>query len=159
MSDTHLVCKLRSMRLADFDRILEIDGECYSNHWSRPDLELALKPWNRQATVAEFCGRVVGFAVHEILRNHIHLVEVAVHPEFRRLGVGTQLMTPVIGKLSAVRCNRVTAEACDANLGAHQFLKSLGFIATSVARGVERDTYYFKTSWLRSKVRSLGAGT
>src|SRR5579884_3434927 len=49
-----------------------------------------------QAWVAEVDGRVVGYAIAEVIDGAGHLEQVSVHPDFSRRGLGRALIDTVI---------------------------------------------------------------
>jgi len=58
----------------------------------------------------------------------------------RRLGVGTQMIAKLIGKLSVQRRSRITLEIRETNLPAQLFFRENGFRAVSVLRSFYEDT-------------------
>jgi len=73
-------------------------------------------------------------------KNRIQVLNFAACPEYRRRGVGTQMMAKLIGKLSAQRRNRIALEVRETNLPAQLFFRQCGFRAVSVLRGFYEDT-------------------
>ena len=55
----------------------------------------------------------------------------AVHEDFRRRGVGGQMIGKLIGKLSHQRRSRIMLEVRETNLPAQLFFRTLGFRARS----------------------------
>jgi ribosomal-protein-alanine N-acetyltransferase len=79
---------LRPIRLADVAAVEEIQRlNPMAAQWNGVDY-LAF-----QTTVAELGGRVVGFqAIQSLTGGEAEILNLAVHPEFRRLGIGTRLL-------------------------------------------------------------------
>jgi ribosomal-protein-alanine N-acetyltransferase len=92
--------------------------------------------------------------IYELHRNRLHILNFAVAAEFRRRGVGRQMVEKLIGKLSSQRRNRIMLEVRETNLAAQLFFRDLGFRAVSVLRDFYVDTtedaylmqYRFRTS-------------
>ena len=61
-------------------------------------------------------------------------------PEFRRMGIGSQMIRKLIGKLSSQRRSRIMLEVRETNLAAQLFFRENGFRAVSVLREYYEDT-------------------
>ena len=79
---------LRPIRLADVAAVEEIQRlNPMAAQWNGVDY-LAF-----QTTVAELGGRVVAFqAIQSLTGGEAEILNLAVHPEFRRRGIGTRLL-------------------------------------------------------------------
>ena len=90
--------------------------------------------------VAEHDDRVVGFMIYELHKTRIHVLNFAVARDHRRLGVGSQMIAKLIGKLSSQRRSRIVLEVRERNLPAQLFFRANGFRAVSVLRSFYEDT-------------------
>src|SRR5439155_698350 len=77
-----------------------------------------LRQRNCIGMVAEQGEKVVGFMIYELHKAKLHILNFAVHPGCRRLGVGAQMVQKLISKLSSHRRTRITLEVRETNLGA-----------------------------------------
>ncbi len=109
--------------------------------------------YNKPSTVglvAEFQDELAAFAFYQRTRTYLCLLGLAVAPEFRRMGVGTQLVKKIIAKLTTRRQPRLACLVDDEWLGAQLFFRSLGFLATNVIAAKDRlektdeDAYAFE---------------
>jgi ribosomal protein S18 acetylase RimI-like enzyme len=92
----------------------------------------------RVVFVADLCGQVVGTAEAWVVPNltrsarPIGIVEnVVVRREFRRRGIGRQLIDAVVGHLEFAGCYKAQVVAMDD--AALSFYRSVGFLESSVA--------------------------
>jgi ribosomal-protein-alanine N-acetyltransferase len=90
--------------------------------------------------VAEHDERVVGFMIYELHKNRLHILNFAVHSDFRRRGVATGMIRKLVGKLSPQRRNRILLEIRETNLAAQLFFREAGFRAISVLREFYEDS-------------------
>ena len=90
--------------------------------------------------VAELGERVVGFMIYELHKNKLQVLDFAVHPEFRRQGVGHQMVAKLVGKLSSHRRTRIALHVRETNLTAQLFFRIQGFRAMEVVREHYQDT-------------------
>jgi ribosomal-protein-alanine N-acetyltransferase len=99
-----------------------------------------LRQRNCIGMVAEYGERIVGFMIYELHRNKIHVLDFATHADFRRTGVGRQMVAKLVGKLSSQRRNRIALYIRETNLPAQLFYRVMGFRATEVVREHYPDT-------------------
>ena len=131
---------IRWMIRRDMPEVLAIESGSFEFPWNEDDFVRCLRQRNCIGMVAEQNERIVGFMIYELHRNRLHVLNFAVHPKFRRQGVGGQMLKKLVGKLSPQRRNRVMLEVRETNLGAQLFFKALNFRAVSVLRDFYEDT-------------------
>ncbi len=131
---------IRWMIRRDMMEVLEIENQSFEFPWSEDDFIRCLRQRNCIGMVAEHDERVAGFMIYELHRNRLHILNFAVGPDFRRRGVGQQMVEKLIGKLSSQRRNRILLEVRETNLDAQLFFRDLGFRAISVLRDFYDDT-------------------
>lgn len=131
---------IRWMIRRDMPEVLKIESECFEFPWSEDEFIRCLRQRNCIGMVAEHDDRVVGFMIYELNKMRLHVLNFAVAADFRRQGVATQMVSKLVGKLSAQRRTRITLEVRETNLDAQLFFRNAGFRATSVLRGYYEDT-------------------
>ena len=140
-SVTKDVCvHIRWMIRRDMPEVLEIENRSFEFAWTEEDFIRCLRQRNCIGMVAEHDERVVGFMIYELHKNRLHILNFAVHPEFRRHGVAASMVRKLIGKLSPQRRNRILLEIRETNLSAQLFFREAGFRAISVLREFYEDT-------------------
>lgn len=131
---------IRWMIRRDMPEVLEIEGSAFEFPWSEDDFIRCLRQRNCIGMVAEYDERVVGLMIYELHKNQLHILNFAVHSDFRRRGIGGQMIGKLIGKLSYQRRNRILLEVRETNLQAQLFFRDSGFKAVSVLRDFYDDT-------------------
>jgi ribosomal-protein-alanine N-acetyltransferase len=124
----------------DMVEVLQIENRSFEFSWSEDDFIRCLRQRNCIGMIAEHNERVVGFMIYELHRNRLHVLNFAVHPDFRRRNVGTQMLKKLVTKLSPQRRSRIMLEVRETNLEAQLFFRDLGFRAVSVLRDFYEDT-------------------
>lgn len=132
-----LTVHTRWMIRRDMPEVMEIENSSFDCPWSEDDFTKCLRQRNSIGFVAELDSRIIGHMIYELHQRRLCVLNFAVHPDFRRRKVGTQLIEKLRGKLSANRRNRITLAIRETNLNGQLFFSELGFRATSV----ERDYY------------------
>jgi ribosomal-protein-alanine N-acetyltransferase len=131
---------IRWMIRRDMDETLEIENQSFEFPWSEDDFVRCLRQRNCIGMVAEHDDRIIGFMIYELHKTRLHVLNFAVAREFRRLGVGTQMIAKLVNKLSHQRRSRILLEVRETNLPAQLFFRKCGFRAVSVLRDFYEDT-------------------
>jgi ribosomal-protein-alanine N-acetyltransferase len=131
---------IRWMIRRDMAEVLQIEDRSFEFSWSEEDFIRCLRQRNCIGMIAEHNERVVGFMIYELHRNRLHVLNFAVHPDFRRRGVGTQMVRKLVSKLSPQRRSRIMLEVRETNLDAQLFFRDSGFRAVSLLRDFYEDT-------------------
>src|SRR5688572_32877346 len=88
------------MRLGDLDEVMEIERLSFRAPWSRQVfIEELERDWAHVDVIRERQargGRVVGFCNYWLVRDEVHILNVAIHPDERRKGHGERLLVHVI---------------------------------------------------------------
>jgi len=124
----------------DIPEVLAIEAESFEFSWSEEDFIRCLRQRNCIGMVAQYDDQVVGFMIYELQKTRIHALNFAVAKNYRRRGVGSQMIAKLTGKLSAQRRNRILLEVRETNLPAQLFFRGNGFRATGVLHDHYDDT-------------------
>lgn len=130
----------RWMIARDKPMVLDIESKSFEFPWQEEELIRCLRQRNCIGIVAEINDTVVGYMIYELHKNRLHVLNFAVHPDYRLKGVGRAMVNNLIGKLMPDRRNRIMLEVRETNLGAQLFWKAMGFKAESVLRDHYEDT-------------------
>lgn len=135
----------RWMILKDMDFVVDIENLCFEFPWNWEDFRKTLRCNNTIGMVTELDETVIGYMVYELHPNRLHLMNLAVHPDFQRQGVGKAMIDWLKSKLNHERRNRITLHVRETNLSAQLFFRDMGFRATRVLRDfyddVREDAY------------------
>jgi ribosomal-protein-alanine N-acetyltransferase len=120
--------------------VLQTEQESFEYSWTEEDFLRCLRQRNCIGMVAEQGEKVVGFMIYELHKAKLHILNFAVHPQFRRGGIGAQMVAKLISKLSSHRRTRITLEVRETNLGAQLFFRAQEFKAVRVLRSFYEDS-------------------
>ena len=145
MSSTHsqrqqLDVQIRWLIRRDMPEVLKIERESFEFPWTDEDFLCCLRQRNCIGMVAEYDHQIVGFMVYELHKARLHILNFAVASEFRRMGVGAQMVLRLVDKLSQQRRTEILMEVRERNLDAQLFFKSQNFRAVNVLRCHYDDT-------------------
>jgi phage FluMu protein Com len=82
-----------------FSEILRIEAESFEFPWLESDFRQCLTQRSVVGKVAVLGSRVAGYTVYEYLKSSFRLLNIAVGSEFRRRGVGSQMVAHLTSKL------------------------------------------------------------
>jgi ribosomal-protein-alanine N-acetyltransferase len=131
---------IRWMIRRDMPEVLLAEQESFDYSWTEEDFLRCLRQRNCIGMVAEFNEKVVGFMIYELHKTKLHILNFAVQPHFRRLGIGRQMVSKLIGKLSSHRRTKVTLAVRETNLAAQLFFRAQDFRAVKVLRSYYEDS-------------------
>ena len=131
---------IRWMIRRDMPEVLQTEQESFTYSWSEEDFLRCLRQRNCIGMVAECGERVVGFMIYELHKTKLHILNFAVHPAYRRHGVGAQMVAKLVSKLSSHRRTRITLEVRETNLSAQLFFRKQEFRAIRVLRAYYEDS-------------------
>jgi len=137
---TRVVPHIRWMIRRDMPEVVDIERAAFPNPWVEDDFLRCLRQRNCIGMVAERDDRLIGFTLYELHKDRVHVLNFAVAPEWRRRGVGSNMVAKLKDKLSSHRRGTLSLNISDANLSAQLFLRCHGFRAVSVLRGYYPDT-------------------
>ena len=133
---------VRWMIRMDMPEVMQIEMAGFSSPWEQERLMAHLMQRNCIGMSAELDpkGRqkIVGFMVYELHEGRLHLLNIAVHPDHRRIGMGRLLMEKLKGKLSAQRRTRISIELREENPVAEAFLTRMDFTKVDSIEGHTR---------------------
>jgi len=129
---------IRRMTLEDVPIVHEIDTQSFSLPWPERSFrfELAENPVSR-CWVAESDGRIMAMLVLWLIVDEAHIATIATHPDFRRQGMGEQLMIAALVSARNEGAARAFLEVRAGNAEALGMYKKYGFVVVAV-----RPRYY-----------------
>jgi ribosomal-protein-alanine N-acetyltransferase len=119
---------VRRMTAADVPAAAQIDAVSESLPWPERSFRAELEMPYSRGWVAETGGRVVGLLVLWHIVDEAHIATVAVHPDFRRRGIGRQLLKAALDSAAAEGATSGLLEVRAGNLAAQELYKQFGFV-------------------------------
>jgi ribosomal-protein-alanine N-acetyltransferase len=132
--------QIRWLIRRDMPEVLQIEQASFSTAWTDEDFLSCLRQRNCIGMVAEHHHQIVGFMIYELHKSKLHILNFAVMQEYRRMGVGTQMILRLIDKLSQQRRNEILLDLRESNLDGQLFFRTQGFRAIRIVRSHYDDT-------------------
>lgn len=164
-------CHIRWMIRKDMSEVLDIESKSFRNSMDEDEFLKLLRSRLCIGMVAESIhsdeevltakcqtawGRpyknkysdVLGFMIYELSRPHLTIIDFAIHPDYRRLGIGTELFNRLTSKLDDRRTSLLfpVSEYSDEGL---LFLRKMGCVCEDFSRDAGEYTYLmkFRNEW------------
>ncbi len=124
---------IRSATIEDLDALVTLEEACFAVPWSRRSVEAELEgnQFSRVLMIAHpeqtNDVRAIGYICVWIVFEEIRFLNLAVHSDFRRQGMGKQLIQEALGQAMAVGCCRGLLEVRATNMPAQALYKSFCF--------------------------------
>ncbi len=134
--------QLRRLVVADLDQIMEIEPVAFgSHHWSRQSFINEINnPGGIYFTAFDpETGTVLGYSGYWLIDDEAHITTLAVHPDFRRLGLGELLLINDIQSAVSVNAVRMTLEVRVSNDAAQKLYYKYGFKSLGLRRKYYQD--------------------
>lgn len=128
------------MRAADLDDIMEIEKLAFRAPWSRQVfVEELERDWAHVDVLRSRDPKapVIAFVNYWLVRDEVHVLNVASHPDHRRQGHAARLIEHVIAFAHRERCRYVTLEVRRSNHPAIRLYRKYGFRPVGI-----RPNYY-----------------
>jgi len=125
---------IRDMQEDDIPAILEIEQISFSTPWSKQFFLNEIYNKYAFSKVAVFEENVIGYICANYLLHESHILNLAVHPDFRRRGVATILMNEAIRELKKKGCVFMYLKVRVSNTGAQKFYELFGFKVETIRK-------------------------
>lgn len=125
---------IRDMNESDLPAVLEIERISFTIPWSIDSFIHELRNLYSITKVAVIEGTVIGYICAHYIIDESHILNLAVHPDFRRCGIATKMVIEVLSELKEKGCRFIFLEVRVSNLVARNFYARFGFKEVGVRR-------------------------
>lgn len=125
----------RAMHFSDLTEVMLIEKHSFSSPWSLGFFKDELAASYARSLLALIDQKIVGYVIYWKLPKELDIHNIAVHPNWRRLGVARSLLSLIVEEAKRDKFNRVTLEVRISNIPAQNLYQSLGFVAQGVRKG------------------------
>lgn len=108
-------------------QIAQLEKMCFSSPWSERSIESELTNPLALWLIAVDNDRVAGYVGSQSVMGEADMMNLAVDPEYRRMGVGNRLVEMLIDALSEEAVHSLTLEVRVSNVGAISLYEKMGF--------------------------------
>jgi len=131
---------IRPLVKEDLDELMEIEKVSFPTPWSKESYLAELEN-DFSFYIAACCrGHLVGYAGMWIIVDEGHVTNIAVHPDFRRRGLGAKLLEELIRAAAERDIKGVTLEVRPSNTPALRLYRKMGFVPNGIRKGYYTDS-------------------
>ena len=116
---------------SDLKEVYEIEKQTNPSPWSKENF-LSSYEVGHKSLVCKIDNIVVGFIIFSVINKEIHLLNLAVHSEHQKKGIGSLLMETMLKQASVMGVSKVYLEVRSKNEKAILFYKKYNFIKDAV---------------------------
>ena len=113
--------------MEEISTIAELEKICFSDPWSAESISSELDNRLSYWLVAEESGKVVGYVGSQSVLDSADMMNIAVAPEYRRLGIGNALIEALVTYLRNKSIRFLLLEVRVSNTSAIELYRKLGF--------------------------------
>lgn len=139
------------MKECHVPQVAQLEKACFSDPWSEKSVASELNNPLSLWLVAEEAGQVAGYVGSQTVLGETDMMNLAVHPDFRRRGVGEALVAALVEGLKARESHRLTLEVRASNAPARALYEKLGFrqigLRKNYYRNPREDGYILGKEW------------
>ena len=123
--------KVSLMDHSDLKEAYEIEKQTNPSPWSKENFFSSYEVGHR-SLVCRVDNIIIGFIIFSVIMKEIHLLNIAVHAEHQKKGVGSLLMESMLKQASVMGVLKVYLEVRSKNEKALLFYKKYNFIQDAV---------------------------
>ncbi len=119
----------------DIDAICNVERLCFIVPWSRQSFQLEIeKNLCARYFVAQDADFIVGYGGMWLVLDEAHITNVAVHPLYRRRGIGEGIIRALMKEANDSGVEIMTLEVRVSNKAAQNLYRKLGFIGAGIRK-------------------------
>lgn len=123
--------KVSLMDHSDLKEAYEIEKQTNPSPWSKENFFSSYEVGHK-SLVCRIDNVIVGFIIFSVINKEIHLLNIAVHTEHQKKGIGSLLMETMLKQASVMGVLKVYLEVRSKNEKAILFYKKYNFIKDAV---------------------------
>ena len=120
-------------------QVAALEKRCFSDPWSEKSVASELDNGLALWLVAVDRGQVKGYVGSQTVMGETDMMNVAVHPDFRRCGIAEALVQALIEELKKWESHCLTLEVRASNVPAQKLYEKMGFHKVGCRRGYYRN--------------------
>ena len=130
---------ITEMNAAHVAQVAQLEKLCFADPWSENSVASELENIWALWLVAVEDDRVVGYIGSQTSIDETDVMNVAVHPDFRRRGIAEALVVSLVEELKKLDSHCLTLEVRASNEPAKQLYEKLGFLQVGCRKNYYRN--------------------
>ncbi len=129
--------RIIQLNASDLDNLIELEKMCFAYHWTRDQFLMGLERGVFKILGMKRGTTLLGYLAFSLIEDEMEILNLAVHPDYRKGGVATRLLDRAF---VICRKNRIARSFLDvkiSNTPAIELYKKFGYVQIGV-----REKYY-----------------
>lgn len=128
---------IRDMVHDDLPEVLALEKRCFAMPWIPESFRYELNSNDAILKVAIMNKRIIAYICLRVILDMTHIMDIAVMPEFRRMGFGSLLFMNALQDLKMIKpeTKQMTLEVRESNIAAIRLYEKFGFSEIGRRRG------------------------
>lgn len=128
---------IRKMLPGDIQQVHEIGKQCFTTPWQLSSFEYELENRDAVLRVAVLGVEIVGYICVRSILDVTHVMDLAITPRLKRMGIGSLLLRNALQELRRTRpdISLITLEVRESNIAALKLYEKYGFREIGRRRG------------------------
>ena len=127
------------MKEDDIDEVLDISSLSFAISWSKDSYIQELTNPIAKYFVAKIDNKAVAFIGTWIILDEAHITNIAVHPNYRKQGIASELLAKFLDYCKNQGCKAFTLEVRSGNKAAQALYKKHNFKEEGIRKGYYED--------------------
>lgn len=131
--------------------VARLEKLCFCDPWSEKSIASELENELALWLVAEEAGEVIGYVGSQTVMGESDMMNIAVHPDFRRRGVAGRLLEELLAALAKRGSKSLSLEVRASNEAARGLYESFGFqqvgLRKNYYRNPREDALILRKEW------------
>ncbi|MBI4830052.1 MAG: ribosomal protein S18-alanine N-acetyltransferase [Candidatus Lindowbacteria bacterium] len=120
--------------MAHLEAVLDIERQSFKTPWSKFAFIHEMRFEKSVFKVVKVGERLVGYGGFWHILDEAHISNIAIHPDYRRKGLGRKLLTHLLEEAVARGALKATLEVRRSNIAAQKLYESFGFRVITVRK-------------------------
>ncbi len=130
---------ITNMTAQHVSQIAELEKLCFSDPWSEKSVASELDNKLAWWLVATDGDRVAGYVGSQTVMGETDMMNIAVHPDYRRRGLAEALVNALVEELKKQESHCLTLEVRASNEAAQKLYEKLGFAQVGLRKNYYRN--------------------
>ena len=131
--------KVFKLSTKDIAELAELERLCFATPWTQDEFMLCLAQEHFYVFGLKSDAHLVGYISFFLVGKEMEILNLAVHPERRRQGLGTKLLTAALNFFRRKQGEKVFLDVRPSNVAAFNLYKRAGFVQVGLRRNYYPD--------------------
>ncbi|SDL18868.1 ribosomal-protein-alanine N-acetyltransferase [Maridesulfovibrio ferrireducens] len=127
--------------LESLSELRKLECVCFDYHWTEEQFRLGLERRAFYVLGYLFEGILVGYLAYSMVLDEMEVLNLGVHPDFRKRGIGRELMLALLEQCRKTDVVKGLLDVKESNIPAISLYESLGFKQVGVRKKYYPDTH------------------